>query len=122
MHGNICIQGSADRVPVSSSLSPHNPMCIRKGRGIFSHYSLPTYPLSLLLFPLLTTHFLLVFSVVSVPPCQGPSFHQLAASCSLLPLFFALVPFVFSNLQPLFRKTGGWGWVWQPRYGKIPAQ
>ncbi len=37
-------------------------------------------------------------------------FQQLAASWFLLPLFFAPVSFVFSSLQPLLRKTGGyWG-------------
>src|SRR6266404_850476 len=126
-------------------------MCIRIGRVVFPHSSLPTFS-----FP----------SVLSVPPWQVPSFHQFAASlsppktptplqssksrlfcqntrgtlcdlcapisvpsvlcffldvtcfhqpaasCSLLPLFFALAPFVFSTLQPLLRKTGGWGWVW----------
>src|SRR5258708_15415778 len=40
---------------------------------------------------------------------QIPSFQQFAASCSLLPLFFALVSFVFSSLQTLSTKTGGWG-------------
>jgi hypothetical protein len=41
---------------------------------------------------------------------QMPSFQQLAASCSLLALFFALPFFVFSSLQPLLAKTGGVGW------------
>src|SRR5258708_3042610 len=34
---------------------------------------------------------------------------QLAASCTLLALFFALRSFVFSGLQPLFPKQGGYG-------------
>jgi hypothetical protein len=41
--------------------------------------------------------------------CQGLCSQQLAASCSLLPLFFALLPFVFSGLQPLFPKYRGVG-------------
>ena len=39
------------------------------------------------------------------------SFHGLAASCSLLPLFLAVALFVFNRLQPLFTKHGGWGIV-----------
>jgi hypothetical protein len=35
---------------------------------------------------------------------------QLAASLSLLPLFFPLVPFVFSGLRTLFAKHPGWGY------------
>jgi len=30
-------------------------------------------------------------------------------SCSLLPLFLRVRPFVFNSLQPLLPKTGGWG-------------
>src|SRR5258708_3716374 len=30
-------------------------------------------------------------------------------SCSLLPLFLRVPPFVFNSLQPLLPKTGGWG-------------
>src|SRR5882757_7596783 len=30
-------------------------------------------------------------------------------SCSLLPLFSQVPPFVFNSLQPLLPKTGGWG-------------
>ena len=48
-------------------------------------------------------------SVPSVPLWQTPSFQQLAASCFLLRSFFALVPFVFNRLQPLFTKCRG---VW----------
>jgi hypothetical protein len=49
-------------------------------------------------------------------------FQQLAASCSLLPLFFALVSFFFSSLQPLFPKTGGiWGCC-QHRHVDLPRQ
>jgi hypothetical protein len=47
---------------------------------------------------------------VSVSLWQIPSFQCLGASCFLLPLFFALVPFVFSSFQPLFPKTPGVGY------------
>src|ERR1700732_2371716 len=39
---------------------------------------------------------------------QTPSFQQLAASFSLLPLFFELASFVFRDLQPLLAKHRGW--------------
>jgi hypothetical protein len=35
---------------------------------------------------------------------------QLAASLSLLPLFFPLAPFVFSGLRTFFAKHPGWGY------------
>src|ERR1700732_600651 len=40
---------------------------------------------------------------------QATSFQQFAASCSLLPLFWKLPPFVFNRLQPLFPKHPGGG-------------
>ena len=49
-------------------------------------------------------------SVPSVHLWQTPSFQQLAASCFLLRSFFALVPFVFNRLQPLFTKCRGYGY------------
>jgi len=41
--------------------------------------------------------------------CQAPSFQQVAASCTLLPLFFEVARFRISNLQPLYPKYRGWG-------------
>ena len=132
---------------------PRNPTCIRIGRVVFPHYSLPHFLLSLcalcasvaspvfssacclLVAPKNANSFAIKQIQALLPkhpgwgtlcdlcaPISVPSvlcffldvtcFHQPAASCSLLPLFFALAPFVFSTLQPLLRKTGGWGWVW----------
>jgi hypothetical protein len=44
----------------------------------------------------------------SQPGPQVTPFHLLAASCFPFALLFVLVFFVFYNVQPLFRKTGGW--------------
>lgn len=62
---------------------------------------------------------MLFSSAYSVPPVSVPSLlgsclqilccKWLAASCSLLPLFFTRPSFVFSSLQPLFAKCRGWG-------------
>lgn len=43
---------------------------------------------------------------------DGPQFfssYLLSGGCSLFTLFSAVVPFVFSSLQPLFAKHPGWG-------------
>jgi hypothetical protein len=40
----------------------------------------------------------------------GLCFQRFAASLTLLPLFFNLPSFVFSNFQPLFAKHPGWGY------------
>ena len=46
-------------------------------------------------------------SVRSASLQQIHFFHTVAASCSLLPLFFAFVSFIFNHLQPLLPKIGG---------------
>ncbi|MCU1239849.1 MAG: hypothetical protein JWO71_575 [Candidatus Acidoferrum typicum] len=48
---------------------------------------------------------------------QALCFHQPAASYSLLPLFFAPVPFVFSSLQPLLPEQGGGVYAEAPPVG-----
>jgi hypothetical protein len=55
---------------------------------------------------------------------QIPSFQQFAASCSLLPFFSALLSFVFSSLQTLFPKQGGWvgGLLWLTRVIQLRRQ
>jgi hypothetical protein len=50
-----------------------------------------------------------VFSRVTDHGSQVTCSLGFAASCCLLPLFFAGPSFVFSSLQPLFAKHRGWG-------------
>jgi hypothetical protein len=38
-----------------------------------------------------------------LPSSEGVS-HAISVSCSLLPLFFSLLSFIFKDLQPLFAK------------------
>src|SRR5258708_6503734 len=101
------VQGSADSVPVSflpSFAIPRVSAC-------------PTF--------LVPAH---LRSVFSVPSALLFFLHltrsqQLAASWFLLPLFFALPSFVFSNLQSLFAKQGRWGgpqWLSRARFTPCP--
>lgn len=52
--------------------------------------------------------------------CQVPSFQQVAASCTLLPLFLDVASFRTNNLQPLPPKCRGWGGGLLSQYARIP--
>jgi hypothetical protein len=53
------------------------------------------------------------FRPVSVGSPQASCFLMLVASCSLLAPFLELPLFIFSNLQPLFAKYRGWGYLYR---------
>jgi hypothetical protein len=133
--------------------SPHPVLCaLRARRGeIIAFLESRTYKSLLPACPPTSTFILCIFKHLQIPFPPTPFFphryktpgcarslhsvlrthcpqrfcyQRVAASYSLLALFFVLLPFIFNCLQPLFQKHRGWGYakrVGQPFSGCPPA-